>query len=130
MFRVLVLSMVLVFGAALEAHAFEQADVTAFCAEKDRKIPAEGKRLDGKPVEAALMDLKPGKYTLAGEGAVELFENGAFILDKPKNAITFRGTDGDDMMSPSALGGCSRGQLSEALGKNNLAIPAATDAVK
>ncbi len=130
MLRIFILALSLIVFGGTAAHAFEQADVAAFCAEKDRKIPAEGKRLDGKPVETALMDLKPGKYALAGEGAVEIFEGGAFILDKPKNAITFRGTDGDDMMSPSALGGCSRGQLSEALGKNNIAIPAATDLVK
>ncbi len=130
MFKSFALFMLFLIVGGSAARAFDQAAVTTFCAEPDRKIAAEGKQPDGKPADAALMELKPGKYTVADTGSIEIFEGGGFILNKPKNAITFRGTDGDDMMSPTALGGCSLGQLSEAMRRNNLTIPSAADLVK
>jgi hypothetical protein len=123
--RVLLLLAILLFPLA--AHADPAGDVTAFCANANRTMPADGKQFDGKPADETVLDLRNGTYALANDGSVQIFESGAFILTKPKNIVTFFGpgrySSAQVLEGNGTISGCSLELLSELMKRNNIAPP-------
>lgn len=100
-----------------------ERDIVKFCDKGDLTLPpAPGKQHDDNPADAVIMLAAPGEYELNAEAgaALHLYEEGRFILFLGNDGHQTFGTDGDDMLGPRMVGGCSLEQLSEALKKNKL----------
>lgn len=128
---VLVLISALVLTLGPVAMAFAQVDARAdamtYCAREDKRMPAPGKQFDGKPADPAVLALKPGIHALDNGGSVEIFENGGFLLTRPRGSTTFYGlsrdSGGELRMKRNTAAGCSRELLSEIMKRNNLKLP-------
>ncbi len=103
-----------------------QGDVQTYCADPNRRMPAPGKQFDGKPADATIMALKPGKYDLADGGTIEIFDKGVWLLHKSPKMISFFGpgrySGGEIQIGNGTVGGCSLELLSELQKKNNLSL--------
>jgi hypothetical protein len=128
---VLALALVAVMPAAAQAREPDERSLHTYCHIDDRaKPPAPGQQFEGGAADPAVMAFKPGVYNLDKDrdGAkLYLYDDGSYYLmmgRTGRSATVMRGTEGDDLMAARMLGGCSREQLSEALGRNGLLEPA------
>lgn len=95
--------------------------LSKYCEDPARHKPIPGQQFQGGEADVAVLGFMPGTYKLGDKGAMlYLYKDGSYYLkNNDRNPVT-RGTGGDDLMSEGMLGGCSREQLSEALGRNEL----------
>lgn len=121
LFLFVIVVITLPFSVRAESWPIREDEIKAYCEDPEHLAPpTEGWELKREKANPAILMLEPGEYDYDNGVRFAIYEEGYYVVTLPDSVYRISGTAWHDMMRGKTLGGCSRAQLSDVLGKNDI----------